>query len=195
MAPPAVLSAPHVPLVANRPMADTVQCVDPVQHPDWDAFLASGQNHSFFHGKAWATVLESTYGYTPAYLAVSEAGALRSLLPLMEVDSWLTGRRGIALPFTDDCDPFYSDDGSVQQLVRSAMDFGRARGWRYVEFRGGRKLFGKAPASLSFYGHGLDLASDEECLFARLKSSVRRAIRKAVKAGVTVEVARTLEAV
>ena len=63
-----------------------------------------------------------------------------------------------------------------------------------MEWRGGRELFGEAPASLAFYGHSLDLEEDEDRMFARLESSVRRAIRKAEKSGVTVTVSQSLEA-
>jgi len=109
------------------------------------------------------------------------------------VNSWLTGRRGVALPFTDDCEPLYSDAASIRNLIQAALEFGRTRGWKSVECRGGRELFGEAPASLAFYGHSVDLEEDENRMFARLESSVRRAIRKAEKSGVTVTVSRSLE--
>jgi lipid II:glycine glycyltransferase (peptidoglycan interpeptide bridge formation enzyme) len=55
-------------------------------------------------------------------------------------------------------------------------------------------LFEGIQPSLSFYGHELDLTGDEDRLFARLESSVRRAIRKSEKSGLTVEVSQTLSA-
>ena len=112
----------------------------------------------------------------------------------MEVDSWLTGRRGIALPFTDDCEPLYYDAAAIQRLIQGALKFGRARGWKSVEWRGGQELFGETPASLSFYGHTVELVEDQDRMFARLDSPVRRAIRKAEKGGVMVTISQTLEA-
>jgi Acetyltransferase (GNAT) domain len=182
-------------LAANRPVDAAVQRVNPAQYQDWDKLLAPHPHHSFFHGAAWARVLESTYGFTPTYFAINKAGTIQSLLPLMEVDSWLTGRRGVALPFTDDCRPLSSDDDSFGRLVKSAMDFGKDRGWRYMELRGGRELFEGASPSLSFYVHRLNLIQDQDLMFSRLSGSVRRAIRKAVKSGVTVEISRSLDAV
>ena len=122
-----------------------------------------------------------TYGYAPVYFASGETGGSRSILPLMEVDSWLTGRRGIGLPFTDECEPLCQDATTFQKLFQSAVEFGKSRNWKYIECRGGRELFGRVPASLSFYGHGLDLTAGEDEVFSRLGSSVRRAIRKAEK--------------
>jgi hypothetical protein len=179
--------------LANHP-TDTVQPTSPFDHPDWDALVTSHPDFSFFHGSAWAKVLTETYGYAPNYFVTKEAGKIRSLLPLMEVDSWLTGRRGIALPFTDDCEPLCPDKDSFQKLFHDAVEFGKTRGWRYLECRVGRKFFDEVPAALSFYGHSLDLVPGEEKLFARLEGSVRRAIRKAEKDGVTVEISQGLEA-
>jgi hypothetical protein len=111
----------------------------------------------------------------------------------MEVRSWLTGRRGVGLPFTDDSRPLCSDGASFAEIFWGAMEEGKARGWKSVECRGGRELLEGAPVSLAFYGHRLDLEADKDRLFARMDSSARRAIRKAEKSGVTVTVSRSLE--
>lgn len=179
----------------SRPASVAVQPVNPAHCKDWDRAVARHPGHSFFHSAAWAAVLERTYSFTPAYFAINNGDGIESLLPLMEVDSWLTGRRGIGLPFTDNCYPLSSDPESFQRLVGSAVEFGRARGWRYIEFRGGNGLFAAASPSLSYYSHTLDLLKDEDAMFARLGASARRAVRKALKSGVTVEISRSLEAV
>lgn len=179
----------------SRPASVAVQPVNPAHCKDWDNAIARHPGHSFFHSAAWAAVLERTYSFTPAYFTINNGVGIESLLPLMEVDSWLTGRRGIALPFTDDCHPLSSDADSFRRLVESAMEFGKARGWRYIEFRGGNGLFAGASPSLSYYSHTLDLLKDEDVMFARLGASARRAVRKALKSGVTVEISQSLEAV
>jgi lipid II:glycine glycyltransferase (peptidoglycan interpeptide bridge formation enzyme) len=113
----------------------------------------------------------------------------------MEVDSWLTGRRGAGLPFTDECEPLCSDSETFQKLFQSALKLGRDRGWKYLECRGGEEFLPDAPASLVHYTHCIDLQADERVLFARLDGGVRQAIRKAGKAGVQVEISRELAAV
>jgi len=131
-----------------------------------------------------------SYGFCPVWQAEKNA-----LLPLMTVDSWLTGRRGIALPFTDECPPLCESEGEFQPLFQRAVEFGRARGWKSIELRGGREFFGEAPASLAFHGHSLDLTADEARLFEKMDSSARQGVRKAEKDGVTVEVSQSVEAV
>ena len=183
-----------MPLEASRSNSLEIQRINPIVYANWNALIAPQPKHSFFHTAEWANVLAETYGYTPVYFAAGET-SLRSILPLIEVDSWLTGRRGIGLPFTDDCEPLCADASTFQKLFTSAVEFGKIRDWKYIECRGGRELFGEVPASLLFYGHGLDLTAGEDELFSRLESSVRRAIRKSEKIGVTVEVLQNREAV
>ena len=167
-----------------------MQPVNPLEHPDWDAVLTRRPDFSFFHGAAWTKVLVETYGYQPVWLARES-----SWLPLMEVDSWLTGRRGIALPFTDACAPLCEIKKDLQPLFARAVEFGKARRWQSIELRGGRKFLGDAPASLSFYGHTLALVPEELRLFADMDGSARQAVRRAEKEGVTVEVSQSAEAV
>ena len=187
---------PSVPSLASAaPSADAVSgWINPSDDPDWDARVQSHPHYSFFHGAAWARVLQATYGFTPLYLTHRASGGILSLLPLMEVRSWLTGRRGVGLPFTDDSEPLCSDGNSLKELFLRAVEQGKKRGWKSVECRGGRELLENATASLAFYGHRVDLEPDEDRLFARLDSSVRRAVRKAEKSGVTTEVSRSAEA-
>lgn len=182
------------PLSASHSIAAGLSPVNPAEHPGWDALVMAQSRYSFFHGSAWAKTLQSAYGFTPVYFTDHAADGSLSILPLMEVNSWMTGRRGIALPFTDDCEPLFSDADSIRRLIQTALEFGKRRGWKSVEWRGGRELFDEAPASLTFYGHSVDLEADEDRMFARLESPVRRAIRKAEKNGVTVTVSQSLEA-
>lgn len=171
-----------------------VERMNPTEDPAWDRRLLAHPDYSFFGGSAWAKVLSDSYGYTPAYFTRARGGELHSVLPLMEVKSRLTGCRGVSLPFTDDCKVLSPEPGAARAVIEEAMKWGRARDWKYLELRGGRELFPAAPASTSFYGHRLDLAGGEQRLFAGFESAVRRAIRKAEKLGVKVEISHTLEA-
>ena len=169
---------------------DAARRFNPLESPNWDALLTSRPDFSFFHGAAWLKVLAGGYGFVPEFFS---AGA--AVLPLMEADSWLTGRKGIALPFTDECAPLGADKDSFGKMFAAAVAFGKARGWKSIELRGGRNLFGaEVSASVSFYGHELELSGGEELLFEKMDGSVRRAVRKAEKDGVTVEILQSLEA-
>ena len=167
--------------------------VDPLSGDGWDAWVMSHPDACFFHTSAWARVLREACGYRPSYFAVCEAGRLRALLPVMEAASFLTGRRGVSLPYTDFCQPLVSEGVAFDKLLSEVLAYGKRQGWKYLECRGGRNLLPEVRPSLSFYGHTLDLSGGAERLLAGCESGVRRAIRKAERAGVRVEFSLTVE--
>ena len=114
-------------------------------------------------------------------------------MPLMEASSLVSGRRGVSLPFTDHCEPLADSQDKFNELWNSALETGKARNWRYVELRGGKKWLPGAIPSLRFHRHVLNLADGEDAVFGRFEGSVRQAIRKAQKSGVQVEKTHDLE--
>lgn len=177
------------------PSRTGTQIVDPFAEPRWDELLKTHPQSSVFHGIAWATVLRNTYGHVPHYLLARERNKLAALLPVLEVNSPITRRRGVSLPFTDECPLLTSGSLSPQEVLPHVIEFGRSRKWRYFECRGVERSVVAAAPSISFAGHRLELVGDEGRLFAGFDGSVRRAIRKAEKAGVQIEVSNTLDAI
>jgi len=116
-----------------------LQIINPITYPGWDELLLRTPGASFFHSSAWAKVLAESYGYTPLYFTVLENGKLRALVPVMEVNSFLTGKRGVSLPFTDYCEPIVSETSEFVVLFNSIIEYGKKKGWKYVELRGGEK--------------------------------------------------------
>jgi lipid II:glycine glycyltransferase (peptidoglycan interpeptide bridge formation enzyme) len=171
-----------------------IKCINPLCDPDWDQLVVSHPDFSFFHSAAWAKVLSKTYGHEPVYLRFSQRGEMVALVPMMEVRSPLTGHRGVCLPFTDFCGPlmFGADySAAVEKLSEVAWE----RKWKYFEVRGGKTSDGSATPALTFYGHSLDLRRGPEDLLTRVRSSARRALRKAERSGLSVQVIRTRESV
>jgi Acetyltransferase (GNAT) domain len=169
--------------------------VNPLDHPGWDDLVANHPESSFFHGTAWARVLQDTYGHVPAYFCQSSNGRLDGLIPVMEVCSPWTGRRGVALPFTDLCPPLKSADPPLGELFNQALEYGRSRRWKYLECRGGVSQWPGASPSLTFHGHILDLTVGEAALFAATEPAVRRGIRKSERAGLRVRFGNSLDSV
>jgi len=179
-----------------EPADGAVLVMDPLQNPAaWDALVAADANASFFHTSAWARVLHETYGHAPVYFFRRNAGQASQVLPVMEVNSPWTGRRGVSLPFTDECPLLgVSAREDSGELYEKVAEYGRARGWKYLETRGGRAASRVATPSVAYFGHQLDLVRSESDLFAALDGSVRRGIRKAEGAGLKVELGNGLGA-
>jgi len=55
------------------------------------------KDSTVFHTAAWARVLHESYGYDPTFITVIDGRDLMALIPLMDVNSILTGRRGVSL--------------------------------------------------------------------------------------------------
>src|SRR5580658_7462523 len=161
--------------------------VDPLERADWDAQVAAHPQSTIFHSSGWARVLRETYGHRPFYAARFEGKHLAGLLPVMEVSSWLTGRRGVSLPFTDFCPMLKGTGDDGQALYQKAMEWGRERRWKRLECRGFNGAWAGAQPSLTFYGHKIDLGVGREKLFEGLAGSVRTGVRKAEKTGVKID--------
>ena len=168
-----------------------VEVIDPRTIPNWNELIGAHPEATVFHTREWCQVLCESYGYEPVYLGRMEAGKLQSCLPLIEVESFLTGRRGICLPFTDECGPLGSDGCSGEELREQALSMGKDRGWKYLEIRQ-ECAPGK---SLSFYSHDLRIDRSEEELFQGLDSAVRRGIRKAESSGLEISISQSEEAI
>jgi hypothetical protein len=182
------------PLENGLPADHSISRVNPLQDPQWDSRISDLGGVGSFHGAAWAHVLHEAYKFEPVYFASKGKAEYKAILPVMEVDSWLTGRRGISLPFADECEPVGEDD-SRAKLVSAALCHAKSRNWGYCEFRGGKDLFNVNSCSIRFWGHRLDLTADTSSLFAGFNSSARTAVRKAEQCGVTVDFSTTPAAV
>lgn len=167
---------------------------NPLREDGWDAQAAFHPRASFFHSSKWARVLNATYGHVPHYLGVMREDRARALLPILEVNSLLTGRRGVSVPFSDECGLLALDEPGGDQLIQGALELGRARQWKYLELRGNFPGSLRPTPWVSYFGHEAELSGGADALFARFDGSVRRAIHKAENARVQARVLDTLEA-
>lgn len=167
---------------------------DPLAEPRWDAWVADFDAHQFFHTSAWLRVLRGAYGFRVRYLGRFQGAHPVALVPVMEVDGWLGRTRGVALPFSDATPILARTAESARQLWEDLVQHGKQRRWDYLECRGGMPRLPGAIPSRSCRHHVLDLGSGEQQLWEGCEGSVRRAIRKAQRAGLRVELGTTPKA-
>lgn len=171
-----------------------IQIFDPQTCSSWDELLFRTPGASFFHSSAWARVLSESYGYTPLYFTVIENGKLRALVPVMEVNSILTGKRGVSLPFADYCEPIVDGEVQFQDLLDDIIEYGKKRGWKYIEMRGGYSLLPSVPCLVTYFTHILDLQKGEEEISSILRDSTWRNIKKSKSQGVKAKISSDPEA-
>jgi CelD/BcsL family acetyltransferase involved in cellulose biosynthesis len=174
-------------------VAREVARIDPVADPAWAEFLDRCEGAEVFHHPLWLELLGTEYGYAMEALCLrDEGGAIEAGLPFARIDSRLTGRRLVALPFSDTC------------VALVARDAGGAAGERLGEALASAVQRGRLPLTVhapvpgvpaaarvrSFVRHELALGDDPAAVEARFTKSTRRNLAKAEKAGLTFETGR-----
>lgn len=173
-----------------------VHKIDPLRDPRWREFLQRQPQASVFHTPAWLEALRRTYGYEPvAFTTSPPGGELQNGLVFCYIDSWLTGRRMVSLPFSDHCEPLVENPEDLRELLYSLEIGLRKSNWGYIEIRplrvqlGGEVGFAKYN---EFCFHVLDLRKGLEDLFGGFhKDSVQRKIRRAEREALMYEEGRS----
>jgi lipid II:glycine glycyltransferase (peptidoglycan interpeptide bridge formation enzyme) len=113
----------------------------------------------------------------------------------MEIKSLLTGRRGVSLPFTDECRPVARDSEQFKEMLRYVFEYGKTAGWKHLEFRGGHKGLDRFPVHTTHYCHTVELDRDDAKIFSTFRNSNKRNIKRARKENLTVDLSYTLKSV
>ncbi|MGH9683832.1 MAG: lipid II:glycine glycyltransferase FemX [Candidatus Acidiferrales bacterium] len=168
----------------------TAYAINPLTDSRWTPFLAGHPRATVFHSAEWLEALRRTYGYTPvAYTSSRPDEDLRNALLFCRVESWLTGRRLVSLPFSDYCEPLLESPADLQVLFSAAEKQSHAERCRYVEIRplGSVEISTSLRRATEIYTfHELDLKPDLDTLFRNFhKNSTQRKIRRAEREGLT----------
>lgn len=173
-----------------------VQAICPLADDRWDRFVRACKTSSVFHTRGWLEALHRTYGYEPViFSASSEKGAIENSIPFCRVDSWLTGRRLVSLPFSDHCDVLITDPGAAESLFVTLEEQLISENLHYVEIRSRVPLNTRRPLTRldeAYYLHQLDLEPRLSTLFSNChKDSTQRKIRRAEREGLRYEEGRS----
>ncbi len=169
---------------------------NPLTDARWQAFVERHPRSSMFHSLEWLRVLHRTYGYESCVLTDAAPGkALENGMVLCKVESWITGRRLVSLPFSDHCEPLTAEGENTAAFIARCVREIDAEPWGYVEFRPRRFPDPQqclAYSSHAYCYHELDLTPGLDTLFAAFhKDSIQRKIRRAEREGLTYAEGRT----
>lgn len=164
--------------------------IDPTHDPRWEEFVRRHPKASVFHTVGWLRALRKTYGYEPVvYTTSSATDELKNGLVFCRVNSWLTGRRLVSLPFSDHCDPLCDSTDELSFLIRYLQSALNHEHWKYLEFRPTNGRFGHTSEAAAFvptakyYLHKLDVRPELDRLIRSFdKDSVQRRIKRADRA-------------
>jgi len=176
----------------SRALMDLYQ-IDPVADPRWSEFLKKHPSASVFHTAGWLEALRRTYDYEPiTYTSSPPGGEIRNGLVFCRVDSWLTGRRLVSLPFSDHCEPLFGSPEELDLFVERLQAEVKTQALKYLEVRPIHESLYRSGAMPGFRPtsryqlHVIDLRPDLHQIRQGFhKDSILRRIQRAERAGLT----------
>lgn len=159
--------------------------LDPCKDARWPRFLEYHPSASVFHTPGWLEALRRTYGYEPLVYTTSPPGKeLVNGQVFCRVNSWLTGRRLVSVPFSDHAALLMSEPDDLGSLLSHLKEKVDKSNCRYVEIRPveWEPIDPMFRESSVFYWHKVALNRELGALFHGFhKSCVQRKIRRAIR--------------
>src|SRR5438477_8967649 len=140
--------------------------INPLTDPRWVCLVESHPDAAIFHTKAWLEALRRTYKYEPIAYAIEDDNRLVSAIPFCRVDSFITGRRLVSLPFSDHCQPLTCSPDHLAELITAASNDARRERLKYFEIRPLSQFETGIVTSDSVAVHNLDISRSEDKLLA-----------------------------
>ena len=160
------------------------ELLDPRTDARWEDFVGRAAGATLFHHPLWLRLLATRYRYEfAASCVLDDHGNVVAGLPWARIESRLTGRRLVALPFSDACPPLL--DGDFEEALARAVDEHRRETELGLEVRWQMEALG--PTVQRYWRHTLALEADADGVAKRAKSSIRRGTSKARKEGLEFE--------
>ncbi len=163
-----------------------MQIIEPLEDGRWARFVEQHPAACAFHSPGWLRALADSYGYQVLAVTSSDPGGeLRNAVPFCRIQSWITGRRLVSLPFSDHCQPLTTDSAETDALIRFTIDK-FCQDHERLELRPAHRVdsppFDDEHESSRYYIHWLDLTLPLPTIFNSLhKDSIQRKIRRADK--------------
>ena len=195
-------------LKGSTPMADNSSgqgsacyAIDPTRDPRWGLLVEKNPKASIFHTLPWLRTLRRTYKYKPVVFTTNSPDLeLTNGMVFCEIDSWLTGRRLVSLPFSDHCEPLCDTGEELNSLIQFLQTSRESQKWKYLQIRPLNARFDQAGTGTGFrpsdeyYFHSLDLSPSQEEIFKSFdRDSVQRRIERAERGGLSEKCGRSAD--
>lgn len=160
--------------------------VAPVAGDAWQRAVDGSSGARLAHAPQWQSVIAKAYAHAPLYLQADGDDGSHGVLPAFVVKRPLFGTVVTSMPFLDSGGPCSTSVAIDTLLVDRLIAEARRRGARLVELRCQTRLAIDVEPICSKVNMTLAL-DDPATLWRRLGKGVRNQIRKAERAGLTVE--------
>jgi CelD/BcsL family acetyltransferase involved in cellulose biosynthesis len=168
----------------------TATAIEPISDPAWLGLLQRSPSATIFHHPRWLELLRSQYGYEPHGCCIEEGGEIVAGIPIALIESRLTGRRLVSLPFSDVCPPVLAGGANADAIDALGDALGDERRRAGLDLTVHESLPNAAGAFIQprFVRHLLTLVPDPAEVESNYsKSQVKRGIKKARREGLRAE--------
>lgn len=163
----------------------SLQVIDPVADPAWQALLGTCPTAGLFHSQPWIRTVSEGYGFRiQAYLATTSTGAPAGAVAFCEIQDFF-GRRIVSLPFSDTCDPLITSVDAWRGLLATLQSHEIPVHLRCLEEHR-VSTTGQVKIVKTARWHRLHLEDSIENLWRRISPEARRAIRRSERAAVNI---------
>lgn len=149
----------------------------------WDSFVETCPEATFFHKAGWKTVIERSFQHTTHFLYAEDDGVIVGILPLVHINSLLFGNALTSLPFC-----VYGGIATDNEVVREALDeaactLARELNVDYLEMRNIERRKLARPFKELYVTFRKEIDPDSEVNLKAIPRKQRAVVRKGIKAG------------
>ena len=164
----------------------------------WSSLIEEQAKDIFYYDPRWFELINKLYGYRIISLTTTNAeGHITGYLPLCLVSSFLTGRRLVSLPFSDQCPLLAVDEATAIDLIEKAIQLAKQEHVKYLELRTGcHEVLTKRPEFTEnnlYVNWIIPLCDRPEDVWKGLRKPVQHQIKKSQKHGIHIRSAQTRE--
>lgn len=180
---------------------EKISIIDPLQDERWDQFVAKHPNGWLCHLSGWKALLERCFSHIKGFYIVKVNDVTDEIcagLPIFRVNSFLTAKRLVSIPFTTLCDPLYNQENDLQEMIERAIEMSEKDKSSFIEIRSFKsarlKNDRRFKTSIIYKNHYLELKEDIESIKKRLhRTCVKQRISRSLKSNITLKFGKTGE--
>ena len=169
--------------------ATEIELIEQIDDAQWDEFVARHERGWLTHTTSWQDALETSFGHIQGQrfaVVDSKDGEILAGIPVYTVNSFLTGKRMVSIPFATMCDPLTTSQNYLEMLIKHIIGMQNQQRCRYLELRSSFANEGLKNTQLTehlfFVQHYLKLDVPPEALFKTFhRTCTRQRINRAKK--------------
>jgi len=158
-----------------------IKQLTPTHFKQWDDYVKSHQQGSFFHLSGWKIVIEESFSHACYFLYIKKDDKICGVLPLVEVKSILFGHALISTPFCVYGGAIADSDLLTRALEDEACQLAEKLHVDYLELRYKEKQDSSLLLKQAHSTFGCEIAENSDQILANIKKKQRAVIRHSLK--------------